>query len=584
MSRQRRERRRRSGAGTVLIVAALFIAVLVSLQLAQSFLLTQVTDQTTRSSVGRLCAQYAESAMAEARLVIARQVNTPDHLLFTKVRQAGLGSAAAHAIDEVRLELRDLPHTQAMLATEQGKSYELVNGVTCALAYARPLVPLYPAEFEGTVAYRARVRWRSERSIVREIEESQGFKVGHAVLPSPLSRYPLVIRNPERVLMGKQPGDPSVPPGVDVNDLVRIITTQYIPQVKTQYDRMMSRFSEGRSVDFIRRVQPLYEKLANDSGTNHFGEVDRIKGMITPFPPIPAGDPYTLVGVTQPANLTNLNIQLQLAARSQPLAAALARIEQVAPLVERGFNDNDRSEAAYQRNVELSTQMLDAVRTCAHLLGVVAYFQQHVKVVDSGSAQAVHARMKQLFALLDPMQMAAATNLMSARAFYRINEQPPGPNRLSVDAQWERLKARLGPETGFGGLVYVDNTQEPLTLSGELSGLLTIAVRGPVIIDGLKNKFADDVLTVIALGGPASQIAVKGQVSASLVVRGAALGLDPATTINGTLVVDEISLARMELFGGAAQPDARLAAGAERPQFFYVAFSPWTRSRNTSRM
>ena len=51
--------------GAVLVVACLFILVLSVMQAAQSFLMTQVTDVTTRSTIGRHCGLYAESAIRE---------------------------------------------------------------------------------------------------------------------------------------------------------------------------------------------------------------------------------------------------------------------------------------------------------------------------------------------------------------------------------------------------------------------------------------------------------------------------------------------------------------------------------------
>ena len=75
----------------MLVVAALFILVLACMQMAQSFFLSQVSDQTTHATVGRVAGLYAESAIEESHLVMAKRVNSPQDPLFNKVREASSG-------------------------------------------------------------------------------------------------------------------------------------------------------------------------------------------------------------------------------------------------------------------------------------------------------------------------------------------------------------------------------------------------------------------------------------------------------------------------------------------------------------
>src|SRR5262245_33633185 len=83
----------RDGQGTVLGLTALFIVVKAVMQLAQSRLVSQVSDESRRIALGRACTLAAESAVEEAQVLLASAVNDPVDPLYASLRNVETSTA-----------------------------------------------------------------------------------------------------------------------------------------------------------------------------------------------------------------------------------------------------------------------------------------------------------------------------------------------------------------------------------------------------------------------------------------------------------------------------------------------------------
>lgn len=567
----------RRGMGTILVVACLFIAVLAVMQYAQSFLMSQVSDQTTRLSVGRLCAQYAESALEEAHKIALQRANKPGPL-FDAVR-----GFAAGGTQSFTLALSELPNTQAMLATEQGKSFEIGPGVQVTFRHEDLLAISYPIEYEGRIVLQAAVGWKTDRTVVRNVGVASGYKVVHVTLPAAFTKYPLVVNDPHRVVTGKHPGDSSGPQGIDVNQLIPALlgTATGMASKNSELIRKLGEANDG----YADRIKAVYQGIQSDpaaGGVNHFQAVATLGSAFRPFPPIDPAAPYHFFCNTPAADLNGLNLQGQLIPRLKVRDAMEGPMAALARECDQLIQDQNKTEEHYQKHVMLAGNIKTVLRLFGEMILAANYFRDHMQIVDRSSA-ATYDALRPMFGLVDPMQMGSTASMLGLRATHTIREMTPGvPGYLSLENQWNRLRQRMGGDTGFYGIVYVENDREVFPLRGEVAGNLTIAVRGPVLIEDLKTKFAQDCLTVIALGGASGKVAVKGQVAASLVARAASLGIDPGARIQGSLVLDELSISGAPLLAGQVAVDPFLA-DASRPGLRFLVCSPWATARWSDR-
>ena len=572
----------RRGQGTVLVIAALFICVMAVMQVAQSYLLTQVGDQTTRSGLGRMCALVAESAIEEARILVATRVNKRADPLFDKVRVDGPPiTQVGKTFATVPLTANDLPRLKQLLATETGKNVELIE-ISAEFQSSRPLTLVYNAEIEGVVVYHVRTRAKIDHSIIREIEETQGFKLGQVALPAPLNRSPLYVRDPFHMLFGHRAVDGSSMGGVNANTIHGEIG-RHFRTLRDKYQEVMRKFddSNAKKSGFLQRVKPLYAKISADNGKDHMAQVEKAVNDVKDFPaPNNEQAGYFLMARPDTVELERLNLQYKLALQLPPMSKTIDDINQLAPQIQAMYDHDDESDGAYQANqhyTELMIQELDQMEGILDQIGVV---QTTFKNFEASANAEAFAYMQMAFGTDDPLAMAVPHNVLAQRAMWRIAEAPGEP---PIQAQWDRLRKRLDTfGGGFCGTVYVENPREVFTLAGELAGALTICVSGKLIVDGLHPKRSADVLTVVGRGGDPGAVKLSGAITASIATRGSALSIATGTTIVGTLILDEIPLGLTTGLTGVVQVDHRLD-DTSKPPFFYVALSPWTRSRTTVR-
>lgn len=566
----------------MIIIAGLFIVVMAVMQVAQSYLLTQIGDQTTRASLGRMCGLVAESAIDEARLLMALKVDTREDALFDQLRAQGAITAPGGKIASLDVKLADMPRLARLLATDTGKHVEVLEPLTVEFQANGPLTLVNPAEIEGTVVYKVKTRSKLDRSIVREVEETQGFKIGQIAPPAPLPTSPLIVRDPFKFVFGRRNADPAQPAGTDINNLRALIVDQHFPRMKAKYADVMREFagSAANRVDFIKRVKPLYQRIAADNGKDHIAVVDRLGASIRKYDPA-ANEiaPYFLMAATPAVQLELLNLQYRVGLKMPELQKTIDDIDRLGPQVQRMYDANDQSETAYQANVAFTDLLIKELNQLEEILTMIGLAQVTFTEIKQSADARAYAYLQQMMATLDPHAMAIPFNVLASRAFYRVSEAPGS----TIQAEWERLKKRLDAfGAGFSGVVYVDNPTQVLTLTGELAGNLVIAVTGKTIVDALKPKFGPDTLTVVTRGGDPGAVKLSGVIQASIATRGAALSITPGTAIIGTLILDELPLTLTTGLTGTVQVDPRLAESG-KPPFYYVALSPWLRSRSTLR-
>jgi hypothetical protein len=594
--------RRRSGQGTVIIIAALFILIMAVMQIAQSFLLSQIGDQTTRSGLGRMCALVVESAVEEARVLMAVKVNTSGDALFEQIRREGPGLEAGKTVGKkVIFKPEQLPRLAKLMATETGKNVEIVE-VSCEVQAGRPLAAGYPYDVDGVLVYKARARASIDRSIVRDLEETQGYKVGQVALPAPMGKYPLIIRDPYRMLFGARQGD-AIQTDIDpLNDYRKRITDDLLPKLKAKHADTLKEIDEliakdipslapdwvKKMQDFAKKIRPLYAKVTNDGGKNHFETVEALGREVKAFPDAQNQVAfYMMLAQIDGIELEKINVQWRLAQKLPELKAKLDEVDRLGAQAQARINAKDDSDASYQLNVQLSEGMIAELGMLTEILGYMQSVQIGLKPLERSANQQAYDYMLQQTAAFDPWQLGVPFNSLAQRAFYRIAEET-GPGAVSVQAQWDRLKKRLDAfGGGFSGVVYVDNRTESFTLEGPLSGNLVIAVSGKVMIRDFKPKFQNDTLTVVARGGDGGPqgtgaVGLSGTIGASISTRGVSLNIEAGTVITGTLILDEIPLTLQKGLTGTVVADPRLA-DTSKPAFWYVSLSPWVRSRTTLR-
>lgn len=587
-------KRRLAGQGTVIVIAALFILVMACMQIAQSFLLTQVGDQTTRSGLGRMSALVVESAVEEARVLMAVRVNSPSDPLFEKIRRTGPTLEPGKPVDKVTFKPADLPRLARILAGETGKNVEVLE-VSCEVQAGRPLAAGYPYDTDGVLVYRARARATIDRSIVRELEETQGFKLTQLALPAPLTKFPLVIRDPYRMLFGRRSADP--PGGADLNELRKRIVDEHIPQLKTRYQDFMRRLDDAIAQDlppfapdeakrmkqFAQRVRPAYAKVSSDNNRDHIALAEAAGRDVREFPAAPNELAlYMLIAQVDPIDLEKVNVQWRYAQKQPTLKGVIDEIDRLGAQTQAMLDAKDTSEPAYQANVRFSEKMIEELDLLAEVLGYIQSVQLGLKTVERSANAQGYDYLLAVVAAFDPWQLGGGFSSLAQRASYRITEET-GPGAVSVQEQWNRLRKRLDAfGGGFSGVVYVDNRNEVFRLEGEYAGQLVVAIAGKAILENLRPRAARDTMTVVVRGGDGGAVQLRGALTASICTRGSALNIDPGTSITGTLVLDEIPFSLQRGLTGTVVVDPRLA-DTSRPAFWYVGLSPWVRSRTTVR-
>jgi hypothetical protein len=128
------------------------------------------------------------------------------------------------------------------------------------------------------------------------------------------------------------------------------------------------------------------------------------------------------------------------------------------------------------------------------------------------------------------------------------------------------------------GIVYLDNVNEPLKLSGRgIRGRLVIVATGDVEISDVRlNNRATDLLVVQSEG----RLTAHGRVEGALIARGG-VQLAGDLELRGALVLDRVRVG--DRFGGRLQQDVERMesqlTGRDRPEMFWLTFAPWANGR-----
>jgi hypothetical protein len=582
--------------GVLLVVGMCFLLVMALMGVAQSFFAGQVTDAASRTTLGRMALMVAESAVAEASMVMSRRANEPGEIYRALREAARRGSSTGASLASVHLDLqRDLPRTAGLLATKALDRFELVGGtVDVKLSYGRALLPIR-GDYEAVAELACRVRFKLDRAVVRGVRQTVVLKVNRVALPPPLGTLGVVVKTPLRLAKGAAPGDEAM--GVDVNDLVTKLLDGQLPRIRAAHQQTMSKLNDAKAREdpFVKQVRPYYARIDGEGGGPDFiGEVEAYRYSLVPYPPMP-GQPGDTVAITRSrrGNLDTINLQGALMPLRDMLLVTMEKCEAVHRELEVVTRQHDpkagsidpRLTKLNQDHALLTTRFLVEM---GDLLGCVKRFQTAVRFIrktsTSGSEADLFRVLRALFAQVEAEQLAGALSFWGERATFVVSEDPrDGDVHVKIGEQLAELLRKLSVgERGPNAIVLVDNPNEVLTLKGEFSGKLVLCIRGSCRIDGVRAKGTDDVLTIVANGGPAGAIAVKGNILASLVLNGLKLAIDPETTIVGTVMVGDLSVAHAAEIGGRVVADPRLADTDADP-FWTVSMSPWSRTRVVER-
>jgi len=201
-----RARDRRGAA--VLIIAMIFLFVLGVMQLGQSFLATQVTDQTAQAIYGNAAQTLADSVIEEVFNWVDTQANQPAKPLFSQVRQelpqaanAFASSGILPASVEIDISEEAYPSARALRALPTLDHY-VIEGVSGNLTYDRRLGAFFDQAYSGILTLRAVVSTKLEPAVRRTVERRIGFRVLNLAIPPPLGQATVYYRSPHQLVDG----------------------------------------------------------------------------------------------------------------------------------------------------------------------------------------------------------------------------------------------------------------------------------------------------------------------------------------------------------------------------------------------
>jgi hypothetical protein len=306
-------------------------------------------------------------------------------------------------------------------------------------------------------------------------------------------------------------------------------------------------------------------------------------GISQLFPPDP--DRYVLVSTESTLPLDPFNLQQLLIPLFQQLQQITTVVEQIDGEIQANSSQvGPEAMARYERHRDGRIEQMKRIQM---ILSYLVQFRQGLKVVRSeGGPPEEQAQFLQLVSAhneVDPFRLLDFYSPIHGRVTSLVEEDPAGPARTPITRKLGQLLEKLDPQNGgVAAVILVRNNQDVLELSGTVTGRLMILVTGSLEVRDLKLSGTKDVVTIVAMGGSRGYVKVEGTCAASLVVSGRRLGIDPAATILGSLVLWDVSVPERAGFRGKVVADSRLTA-LDRPEMHQAFISPWMRGQVIAR-
>ena len=534
-----RGRGRRRGLGALVVLACIALGVLAIVGIQQGFFASHLSLQAARVTGGSAATALADSAVNESLWRFESGANDPSSPLFERLRREVLAPHLG------ALDLTDILGVEQARRLTSRPEYRSCSLERCEaqVVYQRQFEDL-PFERFGLVRFRARVASRPVfgPSLVRDVEVARSFKVVLATVPRPFDQCALFV------------GEAG-----SVTDL---------PALNRKRQRYLEQADE--TVRWLEEAQtwappelaPRYARALSAAGTP-----DSRRAAV----PVADEDPKGLLFGNWPDDLSFSLQDLDPIARLERDEAAFspdfARLRESRAALQATTGD----VAAHEAYLRVSDR---ALRNLTELLARFWVHKENFRTV--GTSDPLHARVA---ARLKYLRLEHWRRL----AFFVLRESAA---EGGINAQFAKLRERLQP---LNGVVLVENSSEPLRLSGQFRGKLVVVVtQGGVVLDGVnQNAREQDLLSVVSLGGP---VTLSGEMHATVAMAcpaegaGAAslppLVVRPDTRLHGGLVLEKMP-ARSEL-AGRLYRDSRFDSGTTgpgpkqkpRPSLYVVGVGP----------
>lgn len=543
----------RKGAGAVLSVVALLIAILLVLGLSRAFLSDAVLDDAGAEQLGATAANLAESALEELQLAVRAGVNdaaSPLHALFRQrlstTPDAGFpvplsavpAAAKLAAAASVTLEVESVRVIRRELFENKEFNYN---------------------EHHGRIEYRVRAfAARGLKRIERRVTATQDYKVVAASIPPPFDQNPLFVVNAAPLA-----GGTTTNRAIETFDGVR---QKWIAYLDDLLAASPGAAQEIRAVKAeFARIPKLDDAPRPAAGTVHRNPDDLMAVLTSGFSGRPPELPGEALDLATPVARWQADVE-RLDARA---AAQVALVKQAGDDYRRTGQAPDpkvfdAAFAAIRAVADRARTYQEAVRGWQDMMGEI-----------SGKAR------KKL--LTDVEHLTLAT--LERKAFYRISEADANGDATRA---LDQLEARLRADTGsdvLNGIVYVDNPRSVLDLTRRppVRGRRIYAVSGAARVANLTRATPTDGVSVICHG----PLTVEGDVTGVLAAM-ARLEIRGKVKLTGALVAD--TLAPGALAGLTLVDDPTIRLGQVQggkytydAKYFYVGVAPVLSGRTVQR-
>jgi hypothetical protein len=504
------------------VLACIALGVLTVIGIQQGFFASHLSLQAARVTGGSTATALADSAVNEALWRFESGANEPSNPLFEQLRREVL----APRMGELDLkEFLDLEQTRRLGERPEYRACSLER-YEARVVYQRQFEDL-PFERFGLVLFRARVASKPVfgPSLVREVETARGFKVVLGTIPRPFDQCALLVGEAGSV--------------TDLPALNRK-RQRYLEQADEAI-----RWLEEAQASAPAELSPKYARALSAVGTP-----ESRRAAV----PVIDEEPKGILFGDWPDKLHFPLQDLDTAARLEldetAYAPDFARLRESRAAMQATSGD----AAAHEAFLQASQQ---ALRNLTELTARLWVHKENFRTV--GTSEPLHA---ELTTRLKYLRLDHWRRL----AFFVLRESAA---EGGINTQFAKLRERLKP---LNGIVLIENSAEPLRLSGEFAGKLVVVVtQGGVVLDGVNRQAPEqDLLTVVSLGGP---VTLSGEMHATVAMASPADGggagslpplvIKPDTRLHGGLVLEKMP-AGSEL-AGRLYRDSRFDSGTTGP-------------------
>lgn len=567
---------------SVLVLGVVLVAVIATMQIAQSMFTSQVTDQAARWHHGRGAQVIAQSALAEALTQVSAAANDPRMDLYRIMRIDLPTQQHPHRMNRTPLQL---PLTRESLADAWGQAYEL-GPVEVEIKADGPTTFVDETEYSGTILMTGYASSRLQKSAERKVVMTTGFKSVRLSCAPPIGENAVIVRNPTNLLKGRWP----------VNTIMQSLHGRDVPQLKVDLQKNLDSLDQaiaglsgpnpilsfpGVTLGDLQQIRTFYADLLN--GPAFPAEV-QAGSRFQPYPDDPAT--FMLVSNGNDVDLDKINLQLRLGDAMKELKRLTDLVEVPRRSIEADFSATP-PRAVPAHHADYTQALVGYINQIAVIGRTVSEVQDSFRTLNAGNPE--YARLRAACYLVDPEHLLQTYSSFLSRVTYTVDEDPPQPNGdppiVKITEKVEQLFSRLDREgRGLRGIILVNNYTQPLILTQPLiptnnrrfHGHWTLAVRGGLELSNFKAR-PDDSFTILAGGIDASSVIISGEVDATVLATGRRLTIEQGARIKGALILSDLFLDSINRFEGHVVRDVPVP-GAPPRESHRILVSPLSRT------